>query len=193
MRSLAALDSAPAPATHRTLSHAEFLEKLDRIRAMAKPRGKDLLHSRAAYYLDDEQLAAYLAGEEFWPMRILVDTNVLLRLTHTGDPQYAAADGAAAALHAAGTSNGSGMPLSEAEAHVREFCDALPLVEDERGVFENWLAFVVANGVKGLKAFDVRPAASRERHGPSHVLTFNERDFRGFEGVAVLDPAAVAP
>ena len=65
MRSLAALDSAPAPATHRTLSHAEFLEKLDRIRAMAKPRGKDLLHSRAAYYLDDEQLAAHLAGEGF--------------------------------------------------------------------------------------------------------------------------------
>ena len=99
---------------------------------------------------------------------------------------------------AADRPNGSGTTVPEAESHVRRLRGLFPPAEDgrgafERGAFEAWPGCAVARGVRGLAAFDVRPAAARERHGPSHVLTFNERDFRGFEGVAVLDPAAVAP
>ena len=58
-------------------------------------------------------------------------------------------------------------------------------------MFEEWLTFVTVKRVKGSNAHDVRLAASCERRGLSHVLTFDGEDFREFAGVDVPDPAAV--
>ena len=147
-------------------------------------------------------------------MRVLIDTNVLIRLASPADPQYATADRALEALRATGHElflvpqvlyefwavatraaggqvNGLGLTVDEAARHVGTFGETFPLLEDERGVFDVWFDFVVTNAVRSRKSYDVRLAASCRTLGLSHVLTFNGKDFRGFEGVGVLDPAAV--
>ena len=147
-------------------------------------------------------------------MRVLLDTNVLLRLSDPADAQYAVADGAVDALLAGGHEvvlvpqvlyeywavatravgtrlNGLGLTVEEAESHVRRFRALFPVLEDESGVFRTWFDFVVDNRITSRKSFDVRLAASCAALGLSHVLTFNGRDFRGFAGVGVSDPADV--
>ena len=147
-------------------------------------------------------------------MRVLLDTNVLVRLADTDDPRHGDANRAVAALEAGGhelslvpqvlyefwtvatraaggQTNGLGMPVEEAEQNVRAFREAFPLLEDERGVYDAWFQFVVENRVRSRKSYDVRLAASCRALGLSHVLTFNGRDFKGFAGVGVLDPADV--
>ena len=146
-------------------------------------------------------------------MRILLDTNVLLRLSDAAHLANPVAESAIRRLNDAGHEpvlvpqviyefwvvatrprnvNGLGLSVPEADARAAEWTGLFRLLRDERGVYAAWRALVVAHDVKGKNAHDARLAAAMTRHGLTHLLTFNGADFKRFPAVIALDPAAVA-
>lgn len=146
-------------------------------------------------------------------MRILVDTNVILRFS---DPSHAQHRVAATALElletqghelrlvpqvvyeywVAGTrpleNNGLGFSPAELQQFLTDIVALLPLLRDERVVFDHWLKLAGTHDVRGKKAHDTRLAAAMLRHEVTHLLTFNGADFLRYPHVTVIDPADVA-
>jgi len=145
-------------------------------------------------------------------MIILLDTNVLLRITETESPDHTAAIRATRLLGEEHTlvtvpqiayefwsvatrtvdSNGLGMTVEEASDSLQEKLDVFPMLRsDERGVFRHWWDLVNAYQVKGVKSHDTRIVASMIRHNIDRLLTFNARDFNRYKEVTVLTPKFV--
>jgi len=145
-------------------------------------------------------------------MRILVDTNILLRTIEPAHEQHPQATHATDVLRRHGNIlclvpqniyefwvvatrprevNGVGMAPAEANRAVSDFLHLFTLLRDERAIFEEWRDIVVDNQVCGVKAHDARLAAAMFRHGIERILTFNIVDFRRFDHVQVLDPETV--
>ena len=146
-------------------------------------------------------------------MRVLVDTNVLLRLTEGKHPKHAVAGEAVRVLREADhtlavvpqtfyefwavatrtrAANGLEMPVPAVRAAVDRFRTLFQLRRDERAIFEGWLDLAAAHGSRGVNSYDVRLVAAMARHGLDAILTFNGKDFRRFGGVTVLNPDEVA-
>ena len=145
-------------------------------------------------------------------MRFLIDTNLLLRIS---DPQNVHYNDAVAALellrdqgHELRTvpqnlyeywvvatrplaDNGLGLAANEATPHLEKIKLFFPLLRDERAILERWEALVSTHGIHGKTAHDARLVAAMERHGLTHILTFNEKDFRRFPDITVLTPDEV--
>lgn len=144
-------------------------------------------------------------------MDVLVDSNVLLRIAEAGAPLHATAVAAINTLSnnqrllivpqiayefwvvATRTveANGLGRTVEEADHLLQEFVDQFPILRDERGVFQHWWELVRTRGVRGTKSHDVRIVAAMQRHGIRHLLTFNGKDFAGFDSIEVLVPEAI--
>lgn len=144
--------------------------------------------------------------------RLLVDTNILLRIVETTSPLHEAAVEAtdflwqqgdtlclvpqniyefwATATRPAGV-NGLGMTHQAAESHVADFLQLFVFLRDERTIFRHWHQLVNQHQVYGLQAHDARLAAAMKRHDIKRVLTFDLNIFRRFDGIEVLDPAEV--
>ena len=145
-------------------------------------------------------------------MRILVDTNVLLRRAQVTSAQHLAARNSLQALIEADTElcllphvvykywvaatrptavNGLGMAVKLVETAVAELLQDFVLLKDERGIFNHWRALVVVHSILGKNAHDARLVAAMQRHGVAHLLTFNGPDFARFPGIKVLSPAEI--
>lgn len=147
---------------------------------------------------------------------ILLDTNVLGRMTDSTDPQCAAARRAVHTLLAqrqqlivvpqnlyefwavatrkpgpppAGQ-NGLGMTCEQASQWLRFFQRRFMLYTDRVDLADRWHALVKALGIKGLKSHDARLVAAMESYGISRLLTFNAGDFIGF-AITVVDPGSI--
>ena len=147
-------------------------------------------------------------------MRILTDTNVLLRLTQQTDPHHSQADAALYALRSRGDEpcvvpqviyeywtvctrpveamNGLGMTARDTASKMRRLQQLFPVYRDERAIFDRWEKLVTLHEVKGKNAHDARLVAAMLRHRLTHLLTFNDSDFRRFTEIAVLRPREVA-
>lgn len=144
-------------------------------------------------------------------MRVLIDTNVLARLAHKSHPHTLQAQAALEKLWSEGhelrivpqvlyeywsvatrsvTENGLGFPAELVADDVERFRTLFSALRDERGVFERWQKIVSDYGVLGKQSHDARLVAAMQRHGLTHLLTFNLADFRLFPEIALLDPAA---
>ncbi len=145
-------------------------------------------------------------------MRILVDTNVLVRLAHLDHPHHAIAREVLRRLRdrdhelrtvpqvlyeywavatRAAEHNGLGFPVEEAHRQVRQWQELIPALRDERGIFGVWQELVLAHSVLGKQTHDARLVAAAIRHGLTHVLTFNAADFHRYQKIQVLDPQTV--
>ncbi len=143
----------------------------------------------------------------------LLDSNILLRISKSEDPQQGVIRRALHALVEQGVrlcytsqvlgefwnastrpldKNGFGLSVGEADrlAHVieRDF-EFLP---DSREVHQRWRSLLVRYNVLGVQVHDARLAASMYVHGVGRLLTLNVRDFRRFEGLRVLHPAELS-
>lgn len=87
--------------------------------------------------------------------------------------------------------NGLGMAPDEAAAGVAFFKSQFPLLPDAPTIFAEWERLVVAHKVSGKPSHDARYVAAMLVHGVTHILTFNDGDFRRFPEITVLTPAAV--
>jgi predicted nucleic acid-binding protein len=148
-------------------------------------------------------------------MRILVDTNVLLRVAEPGHIHHAQAVAAVDELRQPAnklclvpqvhyefwvaatrpvTANGLGMTSDEAESELKELAAPLfRLLRDERAIYDAWHALVCQYSVQGKQAHHSRLVAAMQRHGLTHILTFNVGDFKRYNQITAIDPQQVAP
>ena len=146
-------------------------------------------------------------------MRVLVDTNILGRLAQPRHPFHPVTARALDALDDLGhelrvvpqvlyefwaiatrpiSENGFGFSIDETKERLQRFKRLFPPLRDERGILEPWEKLVVDYAVKGKPTHDARLVAAMQRHGLTHVLTFNGSDFKRYPGIEVLAPAEVA-
>lgn len=145
-------------------------------------------------------------------MRVLVDTNVLARLAQAGHAHHAIAHAAVRRMLERDdepcivpqvlyefwviatrpvSGNGLGFSVDRAEADVANHKQVFTLLLDERAIYPEWERLVVALAVSGKPAHDARLVAAMQRHGLTHLLTFNGSDFSRYPGITVIEPAAV--
>ena len=131
-------------------------------------------------------------------MRILLDSNVLLRSIQPGHPQHAEAVSAVKSLETGGhnpvvvpqvlyefwvvatrpiAQNGLGLPSAVAEQEIAQIRSIRDILHDDQSILDAWLALVSKYAVLGKKAHDARLVAAMLRHGVTHLLTFNAQDF----------------
>ncbi len=147
---------------------------------------------------------------------ILLDTNLLGRMTDSTDPQCAATRRAvhvllarserliifpqnlyefwAAATRNPGPpptgQNGLGMTCEQASQWLNFFQRRFTLLPDRAELLGRWHALAKALGIKGLKSYDARLVAAMQTYGIAQLLTFNASDFKGFP-ITIIDPTSV--
>lgn len=147
---------------------------------------------------------------------ILLDTNLLTRMTRSHEPQSGVARAAiqtllqrrerlivvpqnlyefwAVATRPAGPPpagrNGLGMTAVQAGLWLRFFRRRFILLPDREELSTLWQELVESHVVTGIRAHDIRLVAAMRSYGISRLLTFNASDFCDL-GVVILDPAAV--
>jgi predicted nucleic acid-binding protein len=147
---------------------------------------------------------------------ILVDTNLLGRITDSTDPHCAAARRAVHVLFAKNEQliivpqnlyefwsiatrrkgrppvgqNGLGMTCNLASQWMQYFRRRFSLLVDRADLLDHWHALVRSHNVQGLKSHDARLVAAMQTHGITRLLTFNVADFKQFS-ITIIDPATV--
>lgn len=142
-------------------------------------------------------------------MRVLCDTNILLRAVSSDSPHHTLAIRSLVKLKTSGkipvivpqciyefyvvatkkvADNGLGLNPGEALQTIEGFLAIIPLLRDERLVFAKWMDLMHSTGVKGKGAHDGRIVAAMRRHNVKSIVTFNDRDFRRYADITVLTP-----
>jgi predicted nucleic acid-binding protein len=145
-------------------------------------------------------------------MRILIDTNILLRSADPGHAQHRASMDAVDLLRRRGhelvvvpqilyefwsvctrpvEQNGLGLPVADAWAELKAVQELFRLYRDERAIYPAWEQLVVTLGVKGKQGHDARLVAAMQRHAIGHLLTFNANDFSRYSMITVLTPTDI--
>lgn len=146
-------------------------------------------------------------------MRVLLDTNVVGRLSQPQHALHGIAVDACERLLKEGhelrlvpqvlyefwaiatrplAENGFGFSIEQAEVELNRIKVVFPPLLDERGILGPWESLVVHHAVRGRNAHDARLVAAMQRHGVTHLLTFDMDDFKRYSSIRVLQPQAVA-
>ena len=142
----------------------------------------------------------------------LLDSNILLRISKSDDPQHPVITQALKALVGQGVrlcytsqtlgefwnastrpldKNGFGLTVTETDRLARVIERDFELLPDSRETHERWRALLVAHGVQGVQVHDARLAASMYVYRVGLLLTINVRDFRRFDGLRVMHPSQI--
>lgn len=145
-------------------------------------------------------------------MRILVDTNVIIRLLQHASPQHQVAMDATERLSLAkeelclapqniyeiwsgatrpANVNGLGLSFSQIQAEIANLKQFYRIIDEVLPVFVEWEKLIAAHAVIGKNVHDAHLVATMVVHGITHLLTFNKRDFQRFTNITVLTPADV--
>jgi predicted nucleic acid-binding protein len=84
--------------------------------------------------------------------------------------------------------NGLGFSSAQTDAEASRLETLFPLVLDEPGIYKEWRQLVVGYGVKGVRVHDARLVAAMRVHGISHLLTFDDGDFKRYREITVMTP-----
>ena len=141
--------------------------------------------------------------------RVLVDTNVLLRIQSTKVRELNRAGLAVERLRSRQavllmtfqnvsefwnsstrpkTSNGLGLSIIDSAAQLQRFEQGISLLVDTLEVYERWRTLLQMHLVIEKQVHDARLAASMLVHNVPYILTFNTRDFARYAGVTAIDP-----
>lgn len=145
-------------------------------------------------------------------MRVLIDTNILLRIANgQSDSLFKKAVDAVEALLVAEhtlyvvpqniyefwsvatrptTVNGLGMTKTEAQRSI-ETLSQFRMRQDERSIYQHWIALVEKYDISGKTTHDARLVAAMVRHRIERLLTFNSAHFARFDEIEVWTPEAV--
>jgi len=146
-------------------------------------------------------------------MRILVDTNILLRsaqpnhalcpqathavsmLLRQKDSLFFCSQNIAEFWNVATRpveANGLGLSSEEARQEVSSIENSLNLLPDVPAIYDVWKQIVQDYGVRGVKVYDARLVAVMSVYAVESVLTFNVADFRRYRNISALHPSIVA-
>jgi predicted nucleic acid-binding protein len=145
-------------------------------------------------------------------MRVLLDTNILLRsaqpnhalcpqatqavskLLRQGDALFFCSQNIAefwnVATRPAGK-NGLGLSHEEALHEVTSIESLLTLLPDIPAIYAVWKQIVQDHRVQGVKVYDARLVATMSVYAIDGILTFNSSDFKRYVSVKVLEPTAM--
>ena len=145
-------------------------------------------------------------------MKVLLDTNILLRISDPEHSHHNAAVDSVAKLRQGGDElrtvpqnlyeywvvstrpvlqNGLGLSIEDTSSRLDHMKRYFPLLRDERAILDVWQRLVTTHDVRGRNAHDTRLVAAMERHDITHLLTFNPGDFKRFLAITVLTPTDV--
>jgi predicted nucleic acid-binding protein len=145
-------------------------------------------------------------------MRILLDSNVLLRWNIRTAPQSQLVIRAVDLLLASGAlpcytsqnlgefwnvltrpldRNGFGLTPQEADRRARMIENKIPILPDDPAVHLVWRRLLVAHAISGVQVHDARIAAAMNVHGVKRILTLNTRDFARFPSIEAIHPEQV--
>lgn len=131
-------------------------------------------------------------------MKVLVDTNVVVRAAQPNSPDWPTIEQALSKLiyelwvvaTRPTNANGFGLDASAATSMIDDALTKFQLMRDERGIFDNWLNLIQVHQILGKTAHDARLVAAMQRHSISNILTFNKGDFSRFP-ICVFSPADI--
>jgi predicted nucleic acid-binding protein len=147
---------------------------------------------------------------------ILLDTNLLARITNSADPHCAVSRSAihkllaqreqviivpqnlyefwAVATRKPGAPplghNGLGMTPEQASQWLAFFQRRFTLLPDRDDLSARWHTLVKGLGIKGFRSHDARLVAAMESYGIARLLTFNGDDFKSF-AITAVDPSSI--
>ena len=147
---------------------------------------------------------------------ILLDTNLLARLTSSLHPHCVPSRRAVSRLNSRGErlvivpqnlfefwavatrkpgppptgQNGLGMPCNQASQWMQYFRRRFVMLPDRVDLLDQWHTLVHTHGIQGLKSHDARLVAAMHTHGITRLLTFNAADFKQFS-ITLIDPTTV--
>lgn len=146
-------------------------------------------------------------------MRILLDTNIVGRLSQPRHNLHSVAVAATERLLKEGhelrvvpqvlyefwavatrpeDENGFGFSIEKSRIELDRIKLIFPPLRDERGILEPWESLVVEHAARGKNSHDARLVAAMQRHGLTHLITFNVADFLRYPGITLLEPQSVA-
>src|SRR6478736_2951706 len=135
---------------------------------------------------------------------ILLDTNLLARISNSAHPHCTVARHSVTAVRGCGEQlvivpqvlyefwavatrkagappagqNGLGMTTTQASQWLRYFQRRFTLLPDRAELFARWHELVATHGITGLRSYDARLAAAMQCYGITRLLTFNGPDFK---------------
>jgi predicted nucleic acid-binding protein len=144
-------------------------------------------------------------------MRVLVDTNILLRRAQPSHEHYRSAINSVGLLLLGGAhlfytpqnmaefwcvatlpvaNNGLGFTITQVSAEMAKLEGILALAPDSAALYPEWKRMVIAHNVRGVQVHDTRLVASMNVNRIERLLTFNTADFLR-SGIDVLHPLDV--
>jgi predicted nucleic acid-binding protein len=145
-------------------------------------------------------------------MRVLVDTNILLRSAQPNHPLCSQAVHAVSRLLRQKESvffcpqniaefwnvatrpaekNGLGLSIAEVTKEVASIESMLTLLPDSPRIYDQWKRIVTQHGVQGVKVYDARLVAVMNLYSLDALLTFNTDDFKRYANISALHPSAM--
>jgi predicted nucleic acid-binding protein len=145
-------------------------------------------------------------------MRVLVDTNILLRSAQPNHPLCPTASHAVSKFLRGNADvffcsqniaefwnvatrptamNGLGFSLSEVQQDIGGIEKLLTLLPDIPAIYPVWKQLVRGHSVRGVKVYDARLVAVMSVYAVDTILTFNAADFQRYGNIKALQPAAV--
>jgi predicted nucleic acid-binding protein len=143
---------------------------------------------------------------------VVLDTNILLRLAEPDHLLHGATAKAVAQLRLAQwqpvllpqvayefwavatrstAANGLGMPAEVVLPILNNFTSQIPVLRDDRGVYEQWRRLVAQYAITGVNSHDLRIVAAMVRHRTRALLTSNDREFKRYTEIDVMTPDSV--
>jgi predicted nucleic acid-binding protein len=143
---------------------------------------------------------------------VLVDTNILIRVSSADDPRHSICVEAVRQLQARGSElflcaqmmieywvvatrprnvNGLGLDPAEVEENLQEYEQAMRVLPEPPDMAARWRELAERYAVRGRQAHDTRLAALMLAHGVTSLLTLNSADFARYSEITCLAPEDV--
>jgi len=140
-------------------------------------------------------------------MAYLLDTNILLRSVQPDHPMHGTALAALSSLGSAKerltivpqvivefwtvstrpiANNGLGLTPRQAQTEIETILTTFELLPETPALFDEWRTLVVEHSVSGVETHDARIVAAMKLYGITHILTFNEQDFRRYQSILTV-------
>lgn len=141
--------------------------------------------------------------------RYALDTNVLLRLSHSSHPLHGLLSDCMVHLAANDVElcfttqnlgefwnvsarspdrNGFGLPIQEVARRFEALVHKMTLLPETEEIYSVWLRLLQSHEVRGVQVHDAHLAAVLEVHQVTHLLTFNGADFKRFPHIVAVHP-----
>ena len=145
-------------------------------------------------------------------MKLLLDSNVLLRWADSKAPEYAQCTDAVACLAQKSNvvyvcsqvmiesyvvasrplkANGLGFTIAEARQFLGDVEDSFPCLPEPPDIGKQWSTLMMTYSVAGKQAHDARIAALMLAHGVTHILTLNPTDFARYSDITAVTPLQI--